>query len=286
MKRCPQCSTAHEAADWVCPACGWRPERHGQVYDLMSQGTAGSLGFQAHNFQDLAAVEDRYFWFAARNALIAWAMSRYLPDARTFLEVGCGNGQVLRALQRVAPNLRLTASEAFVEGLEVAASRLTGVDFLRIDVRALPFQEEFDAVGAFDVLEHVDDDRQAMAEIARTTKKGGGVLVTVPQHPRLWSEIDTYSGHKRRYTRSALTGLLRGAGLRVVRVTSFVSLLMPGLLLSRVVRRGRPVDPAAEYRIPAAVNRLAGAMMGLERGFIRAGLSLPAGGSLLAVARR
>lgn len=286
MKLCPQCSAAHEAVDWVCPACAWRPERRGQVYDLMGPADAGTLGFEAHAFQDLAAVEDGYFWFAARNALIGWARSAYFADSRSFLEVGCGNGQVLRALQQADPGLRLTASEAFFEGLHVAASRLSGVDLLRADVRCLPFDEEFDVVGAFDVLEHVDDDARAMQQIARATKKGGGVLVTVPQHPRLWTAIDTYSGHRRRYTRQTLTRLIRSAGLRLVRMTSFVSLLLPALLLSRAIRRGRPVDPSAEYRIPVTVNRLAGAVMGLERGLIRAGVSFPAGGSLLAVARR
>jgi SAM-dependent methyltransferase len=286
MKLCPRCSAAHGAVDWVCPACHWHPQRRGRIYDLTGDGVERQLGFEAHAFQDLAAVEDEYFWFRARNALIEWALTTYLPGSRTFLEVGCGNGQVLRALQRAAPELRLTASEAFYEGLHVAAARLHDIDLLRVDVRRLPFVEEFDVVGAFDVLEHVDDDHEAMQQIAGATKRGGGVLITVPQHPRLWSEIDAYSHHRRRYTRATLTALLQTAGLSLVRMTSFVSLLLPGLLMSRILRRGRPVDPVAEYQIPPAVNRLAGAMMGIERRLIRAGVSFPAGGSLLAVARR
>jgi SAM-dependent methyltransferase len=193
---------------------------------------------------------------------------------------------VLRALHERFPTLRLTASEAFAEGLAVLEARLADVELLRADVRRLPFDGEFDVVGAFDVLEHVDDDVGAMREIARSAAAGGGVIVTVPQHPGLWSEVDAYSGHRRRYTRSSLRELLQAAGLRVVRMTSFVTLLLPGLLLARTLRRGRPVDPFTEYRIPGAVNTLADAVMGVERRLIRAGISFPAGGSLLAVARR
>ena len=65
-----------------------------------------------------------------------------------------------------------------------------------------------------------------------------------------------------------------------------MSLLLPALMLSRMAQRSAPVDPAREFEIPAAVNRVGAAVMTLERALIKSGLSFPAGGSLLAVARR
>ena len=78
---------------------------------------------------------------------------------------------------------------------------------------------------------------------------------------------------------------MTGAGLRVERVTSFVSLLLPALLVSRMAYTGEG-GAAHEYHPPAAVNAIGSAVMALERGLIRSGVSWPAGGSLLAVARK
>lgn len=242
-------------------------------------------GFSAEFFDGLAAVEERHFWFRGRNALIGWALSRYFPNASTFLEVGCGNGQVAAAMQRMNPALRITASEAFVEGLSIAGRRMPDADLVQADARQLPWDDEFDVVGAFDVLEHIVDDAGAARQLARAARRGGGVIVTVPQHQWLWSPIDEYSGHQRRYTRSGLVNLLERAGLHVERLTSFVSLLLPVLALTRGARRDAR-DPMAEFRISPGANGVGAAAMRLELALIRAGVSLPAGGSLLAVARR
>jgi hypothetical protein len=112
------------------------------------------------------------------------------------------------------------------------------------------------------------------------------VLVTVPQHPWLWSAVDVAAGHRRRYTRAVLVQRLRNAGLEPVRVTSFVSLLLPALALSR--RSGPDAEDelglGRELR-PGRLDALLGAVMAAEGRLIRRGISLRAGGSLLAVAR-
>jgi SAM-dependent methyltransferase len=243
-------------------------------------------GFAPEFFDALPTLEEDHFWFTARNTLIAWAVRRYFPAARTFLEAGCGTAQVTASLQRACPHLSFTASEALLEGLSVAERKAPGAELVQVDVVKLPWDAEFDVAGAFDVLEHVADDAAAIRQLARAVRPGGGVIVTVPQHPWLWSPVDEYSRHERRYTRKALVDRLEEAGLHIERVTSFVSLLLPMLLLSRATQRGRPVDPHAEYRIGRIFNTVGGVLMNVERSLIRAGVSLPAGGSLLAVATR
>lgn len=251
----------------------------------MTSATSVS-GFTSSFFDALPVLEERHFWFIGRNALIAWAVGRYFPLARTFLEVGCGTAQVTGALQRACPALSFTASEALREGLLVAERKAPGAELVQADVQDLPWEEEFDIVGAFDVLEHVADHAGAARQIARAVKPGGGVIVTVPQHPWLWSPLDDYSHHHRRYSRSALVALLAQAGLRVDRVTSFVSLLFPVLIASRLAQRGRPVDPHGEYRLSRFANWVGEKTLNVERALIRSGVSLPVGGSLLAIARR
>jgi SAM-dependent methyltransferase len=233
-------------------------------------------------------MEARHFWFRSRNRLIIWTLRKHFAGARSFLEIGCGTGFVLTEVRRSFPALAVSGSDAFTEGLGFAATRLPGVPLFQMDATRIPFDAEFDAMGAFDVLEHIEDDRAALRAMRRAIREGGGVIVTVPQHPALWGPLDDYSCHRRRYTRRELVGKLTEAGFEILRVSSFVSLLLPLLLLSRWrQRRGRAAfDPHAEYRLASPVNAALGWVLAAERLGIAAGLSLPAGGSLLAVARR
>ncbi|MFP5379510.1 MAG: methyltransferase domain-containing protein, partial [Vicinamibacteria bacterium] len=141
--------------------------------------------------------------------------------------------------------------------------------------------------GAFDVIEHLDDDVEALAHMRSAVKPGGGVILTVPQHRWLWSAVDDFSRHRRRYDRRGLTALLTRAGFRLVWATSFMALLLPLLMLSRLRPRDQAsFDPTAELRIGDLANRTLGIVCAVERRLIHAGVRLPAGGSLIAVARR
>ena len=246
---------------------------------------ASGEGFAPESFELLPELEAQSFWFRSRNELIAWSIQRYYPGARSLLEIGCGTGFVLAGIHETIPDLQLTGSEVSVAGLDVAQQRVPGADLFQIDARRLPFVAEFDVVGAFDVLEHIAEDEEVIAELCRAVRPGGGVIITVPQHPRLWSRVDEFSRHERRYTRRGLVAKIERAGLRVERVTSFVTLLLPPMWLSRVRSRGAAhFDPAHEHRSGARLDRALEKAMAVERLLIRRGLDLPVGGSLLVVA--
>jgi SAM-dependent methyltransferase len=142
-------------------------------------------------------------------------------------------------------------------------------------------------VGAFDVLEHLDEDVMALQEIHRALRPGGGAILLVPQHPRLWSRMDTVARHVRRYTRRELLRKVRAAGFEPVTATSFVSTLLPAMVVSRAARRllGRAYDPVAELQ-PGPLNAVFERLLSGERWLIERGVSFPVGGSLLVVARR
>jgi SAM-dependent methyltransferase len=153
-------------------------------------------------------------------------------------------------------------------------------------VRELPFDGEFDVVGAFDVPEHVSDDGRALAAIRQAVRLGGGVIVTVPQHRWIWSEADRFSGHHRRYRSRELEHKLSEAGLCVRYMTSFVTLLLPLIAGSRAWQSisRRPFDPARELGISDSLDKRLERVMNAESRLIRCGVRLPAGGSLLAIA--
>jgi SAM-dependent methyltransferase len=244
----------------------------------------GAPGDADYLHEALAAAERRHFWFVSRAALLSWAMRRYFPNAQSILEVGCGTGGVTGAIRRAFPDATIVAGDADPGGLDYARRNVAGVRFLEMDVSHLPFDAEFDVAGAFDVIEHLDDDRSALAAMRVAVRPGGGVLITVPQHPWLWSAVDDFSHHRRRYTRAELREKLETAGFRIVRMTSFTSLLLPVLLLSRI--KPGQFDPERELKVPAVVNAIFRALLAVERLAIAAGVSLPAGGSLLAIAER
>jgi SAM-dependent methyltransferase len=288
VKVCLACQARFDTESWTCPDCGAAPRSNGDL-QFAPELAEGGAGFDALSFTHLESVEAGSFWFRSRNRLIGWALARYFPQARNLLEIGCGTGYVLTGLRDRFPALRLAGSEIFVAGLEVASRRLPEVALYQMDARRLPFDEEFDVIGAFDVLEHIDEDEVVLAELRRAVRPGGGVLLTVPQHPMLWSAVDDFSKHVRRYRRGELAAKLERAGFAVARQTSFMSLLLAPMAASRWRHRNdapQSFDPSTEYRLSPRVDRAFERILTIERELIRAGVSFPAGGSLLVVAKR
>jgi SAM-dependent methyltransferase len=288
VRCCPLCGGALATDAWICAICGWAADESDGLPLLAAEAADPGGGFRPEGFAGLAAAEENSFWFQGRNKLIGWALASNFPSAQSFLEVGCGTGFVLQHIERTFPALRVTGCELFVDGLHEAARRVRRSELLQADARHLPFREEFDVVGTFDVLEHIAEDRAALASIRDALVPGGGLIVTVPQHPALWSPTDDYACHERRYTRDELRSKLETSGFTVDRMTSFVSLLLPAMVLSRVRSRGTAAtyEPTAEHDAVARYGAALGHVLSLERGMIKAGISLPVGGSLLAVARR
>ena len=90
----------------------------------------------------------------------------------------------------------LTGLEAHIAGLRYARLRLPSVEFVQADARNLPYKSTFDAVGAFDVIEHIVEDDAVLASVRRALKPDGIFIVTVPQHTWLWSPTDVQALHK------------------------------------------------------------------------------------------
>lgn len=248
-------------------------------------------GFDPQSFDYLSNVEDEHFWFVTRNRLIAGLTDKFFPDARSFLEIGCGTGFVLNGISRSRPWQRIVGTELHPAGLAHARRRLPDVEFAQIDARKMPASGEFDLVGAFDVVEHIADDKGALAGMRDAVKPGGGVIVTVPQHPWLWSLADDIAHHQRRYVRGELEAKLADVGFEILFTSSFVFSLLPLMTLSRINARRRRDrtgdDPSItrEMAPPPFVNRMLTSILGWEIKLALGGLSWPVGGSRVVVAK-
>jgi SAM-dependent methyltransferase len=239
-------------------------------------------------YRNLAEVESRHWWFRARRRIVEAVLDarvRALPEPLQILDVGAGTGRMTEALTRFGE----------VEALEGAAEALAWLRTrpgIVVHEGVLPGAglpaANYGLVTAFDVLEHIADDRAALAEIARLVAPGGYLLVTVPAHPRLWSEWDDANHHHRRYRPRQLEERVRAAGFEIVFSSPMQTLLFPAFVLERAWRRLRPEGAATlEVRVPAApVNRLLEGVFALERHWLSRGLRAPVGSSHLLWAQR
>jgi SAM-dependent methyltransferase len=288
MKRCLSCAHPFDGETWTCPECGSMPaKREGHL--LFAPGLADENdGMAGSSHAALDEYQDHNFWFRARNRLIVHLARKHFPQAANIMEVGCGTGYVLGALREAFPGSRLAGSEIYSVALGAAQARAgVGTQLFQMDAREIPFLEEFDLICAFDVLEHISEDTDALQQMYRATKPGGGVVLSVPQHPFLWSPIDEFSHHKRRYRRNELEEKCEGVGFSVLQSTSFVSALLPLMAVRRLSQRKREdFDPAAELKLSGTLNRVLERVLDAERKLVEMGASLPAGGSRFVVARK
>jgi SAM-dependent methyltransferase len=273
-----------------CAGCGATHAWDGGILVLGRPGHPTDYPSSFHAL--LAAAEEEHFWFAARNRVILATMRRTIGNLRdrSVLDIGCGTGYVMAALERAG--MRACGLEMNLEGLRHARARTNGW-LIGQDAAEIPFVDEFDVAMLCDVIEHAADDLALLRAAARALKHQGCLVVTVPAHPGLWSPIDEASGHKRRYTRRGLDDLLEHAGLHRRQVRYFNTLLVPVLALQRLLLRRRSISTETErlelirdaVRVPRApLNRLlevaAVADLALGR------LAPPFGTSLIAVGAR
>lgn len=284
---CPACSAKNIHAEDGCPHCGFVPTRVDGFLAWAPELAKHNGGFPEESFEGLSRVEAGNFWFRARNVIIQWALRKYFPGFQSLLEVGCGTGFVLSGIAQAFPNVRTVGSEIHTTGLKFSATRLPSVELLQMDARKLPYEAEFDVVAAFDVIEHILEDELVLQNFHRAIKPGGGCLITVPQHQWLWSPVDDVACHQRRYSARELHAKAEAAGFRVVRSTSFVTLLLPLMLASRLtVRRSGDAGDSRELILNPVFDYILEAIMRLEHFVIKSGLSLPFGGSRLLVCQR
>lgn len=289
MKRCLSCNARYNYSVRNCPSCGFTPALVDGFDSYASNFMHDGGGFKSEYFSELACLEEANFWFRSRNQLIMWAIENYGSCFQSLLEIGCGTGYVLSGISKKFPRSKLYGSEIFIEGLGFARTRLPTAKFMQMDARNIPFENEFDVVGAFDVLEHIKEDEQVLTQMCAALKPEGLMLITVPQHAWLWSPIDEYAFHERRYAATGIHQKIEAAGFRVIRSTSFVTTLLPAMMISRFLQKkvsDKKFDATAELKISPWLNSLFFRLLSAELALIKMGFNFPVGGSRLIVARK
>lgn len=234
-------------------------------------------------YEQMAELDQRHWWYRARREVLAALIRREAqpPANARVLEIGCGTGHNLVMLGEFGS---VDALELDDEARAVAEQRL-GKSVMSAPLPELAGVPErhYDLIGAFDVIEHIDDDQAALASIAGRLKPGGKLVVTVPAHQWMWSAHDVVNHHKRRYSKRALRALVQGSSLKLERSGYFNSLLFPLAVAERLSSKLRGKDDADLSLPPRLLNAALERVFALERHLV-ARLPLPPGLSLFAVA--
>jgi SAM-dependent methyltransferase len=247
-------------------------------------------------YRDLYVKELDYWWHVGKRAIVYSLLRRYLaPGAagsRMALDLGCGAGLNLDHLAEYAVPVGTDFSEEALRFcLERGHTRLC-----KADAAELPFRDrQFDIITALDVIEHLDDDVVALAELRRTLKPGGLLIVSVPAYPALWSYWDDILGHRRRYTTTTMRRAATTAGLIVRKVSYSNALILAPSAGVRVLKTlqlraangaGEGSDPETDFMpVPGWVNRALIKYYMWEAGTLARG-RLPFGLSVVCVAQR
>ncbi len=235
----------------------------------------------------MAEHEQSYWWHLGRLEIIRTYVkraSRNMPNS-AILNVGCGTGGTIDMLEQFGKVDNVDASDdaiAFVKSLGYR-------DIAKVDGICLPFKDKtYDIVGAFDVLEHIEDHKGALSEWRRVLKDDGAIVVTVPAYQWLWSEHDVSLHHRRRYTVKSLMAVAAEADLRPERKSYAISFSLPLVAGFRLASKilGTKSDSETSYvPVPRPINTFFTTLLKIEAK-LHNRISLPAGTSVIAILRK
>jgi SAM-dependent methyltransferase len=187
-----------------------------------------------------AALVRRHPWWLARAKLILAAIQKFsvLPPSR-ILDAGCGWGVTLDSLERAG--YAATGMDISRQALEMLEAGKQDRQLIEADLTQplsrSRITQPFDAVLALDVLEHLDDDRFALSQLAMLARPGGLAIISVPALPELFSDFDTIQGHRRRYLPETVRELFDDTPLVLQQILWWGAWMVPLLKLQRKPRK-------------------------------------------------
>jgi hypothetical protein len=197
-------------------------------------GQSQKIDYPDEGHEDSLAFEEQSFWFTHRNQVILEVLQK-IKLSSNFVDIGAGNGLQAAFLQRAFPEKKVAMIEPGYFGCLTGVKR--GVQYVYNG-----FFQDFDfrsfdasAVGLFDVVEHIEKDDEFLNTLAGKLRSGDKIVITVPAYNWLWSELDDYGSHYRRYNKKMIYDLAQRSGLHVRYFSYFFSYLVPLTFLLRTI---------------------------------------------------
>lgn len=170
-------------------------------------------------YDELRENEENSFWLQSKKNLVLSLSPIRIGRA---LDCGAGTGLIGDELNKIGWGVTFLEPER--KCLNWIKQRMKGRQNYNIvenkiaDYRGI---NHFDLAIASEVLEHIDEDVMALKIIHNSLKKGGKIIITIPQHTSLWSEHDLFCKHKRRYERKEIIKKMRQAGFKKIKLRNW-----------------------------------------------------------------
>lgn len=246
-------------------------------------------------YETFARNEKNHFWFRGRRAVFFDLIRRHalpqMPSNAVCFDLGCGVGGMLERLSKMGRGIGMD-----IDPDSLAYCKKRGFpDVFEGRGHQLPLQSNsIDLIGAFDVLEHIPEEAETIAECFRILKPGGYLFLSGPAYQFLYTHQDKMVHHQRRYTTGDLKSKFRNAGFDIVRA-SYVNFLLFPLILPAVLwkKLKECISPPSEEEtrfntdvyLPEIINRFFGWLFSCERFILRC-VSAPTGHSLVLLVRK
>ena len=216
-------------------------------------------------YENMANFERSYWWHKGRLFLIRLWLEKILAEFSgtgkpQIFEVGCGTGATNVVLNEYGNTTSMdVSSEAVKYCKQRGIKNVFVADIVTMNISK--YKGKFDVALALDVLEHIQDDVEAMVQVYKLLKPGGYFLITVPAYKFLWSHHDEALHHKRRYHSLEITQKLRDVGFKITKRSHFVfTLFFPVLFIKVFVGNffGRTAYPktSSYVKLPDSLNNL------------------------------
>lgn len=232
------------------------------------------------------SIQKQHWWFVTKKDIILDSIERHmeLQKESTLLDIGCGSGLMLNALDELANTSGMDMSN---EAIQFSQEIFKGPIKQGSLPNNAPFpKESFDLITALDVVEHIDEDIESLKGIRHLLKPSGKAVITVPAYMFLWSSFDEMNEHKRRYTLPELRQKLISAGFQIEKISYFNTILFPIVYIVRKLNNLLGRDGASDVDMPGqAMNFILKSIFGLEKYLLRL-MNLPFGVSILAVVKK
>ena len=204
------------------------------------------------------------------------------PKSR-ILNIGCGTGGTVDMLEKYGTTDNVDISDEAIRFMKNGGYKR----LYKVDGIALPFKDNtYDAVCAFDVLEHISKESAALKEWRRVLKPGGALIITVPAYQWLWSNHDVSLHHKRRYTNKRLKLAAKRAGFKVQKNSYAIVFSLPMIAGFRLINNVLGSSSETSYvNVPKSLNSFFVRLLYMEAGLHRV-LSFPAGTSVITTLRK
>lgn len=229
--------------------------------------------------------ERNYWWHIGRRYILEHVLTKFVtPTGKlSILDLGCGTGINFNWLKSWGTVIGLDSE---VNALDYCRQKQSYHQLIQRDATNLP-SEKFNLITAFDLLEHMDNDREALRTWYSSLENNGYLLLTVPAHQILFGAHDKALHHQRRYSSFGLSQKIRTAGFKIEFLSPFFFFVFPIFALVRLFTK--LAKPQSTYETASTVSGLDSILISLselESYLLSVGIGLPWGSSIIVVAKK